>query len=270
MLQPPFPPMGRIQLWWWEWKRRGAKIASDGHWQSWHVGVPLDTNNMTSSSASPSPASAPASISPTPIPPAPMPSPDVEFMAPQGALGPVKRQSPSRPRKGNPIVRDIPYVALQPSEVRVAGGCAFDGCPVGHPFIYYMTSYRNRGVSYNRWVRSVVADVQSPVNKVPAQCLCLAVADFNDVVSGVPIGLALEDWPYDKAVISLHGPFKRAGGFQRCIDHLVTTPKEKSLMFFVDADMIAYPGLLNRIVQYTVQGVVSAAQYKAACVRDFV
>ncbi len=152
---------------------------------------------------------------------------------------------------------DIPYVALAPAEVRVTGGCVFDGCPAGHPFVYYMTSYRNRGASYNRWVRSVLEDVRSPVNKVPAQCLCLAVADFNDVVSGVPIGLALEDWPYAKAVISLHGPFSRAGGFQRCIDHLVTTPKDQSLMFFVDADMIAYPGLLNRILQYTVQGVVS-------------
>ncbi len=164
-----------------------------------------------------------------------------------------------RLRRGKKLlVEDIPYVTLAPEEVHIDGGCVFKGCPRGHPYVYYMTSYRNRGASYNRWVRSVLADVQSPVNKVPVQCLCMAVADYNDVVSGAPIEAALGDWPHDKAVISLKGPFSRAGGFQRCIDHLVTTPKNESLMFFVDADMIAYPGLLNRILQYTAAGVVRA------------
>ena len=82
------------------------------------------------------------------------------------------------------------HCARQPSEVRVTGGCVFDGCPVGHPFVYVLTSHRNRGASYNRWVRSVLEDVRSPVNKVPSQCLCMAVADYNDVVSGVPLAVA--------------------------------------------------------------------------------
>ena len=161
--------------------------------------------------------------------------------------------------RGNIKVQEIPYVRLTPAEVRITGGCVFKGCPAGKPFVYYVTSYRNRGASYNRWVRSVVADVTSPVNQFPVACLCMAVADFNDVVSGPPIDAALEDWPYDKAVVSLHGLFSRAGGHQRVIDHVVTTPRDKSLVFFVDADMIAYPGLLNRIVGHTEKGVVSGA-----------
>ena len=167
---------------------------------------------------------------------------------------------------------EVPYVRLQPSEVRVTGGCQFKGCPSTQPFVYYTTSYRNRGASFNRWIRSVLSDVQSDVNTFPVQCLCIAVADYNDVVSGAPLSAALEDWPYDKAVISLHGNFSRAGGFQRAIDHLVTTPKTKSMVFFVDADMIAYPGLLNRIVKYTVQGevrrVVGSSVNKRGGTRD--
>ncbi len=113
------------------------------------------------------------------------------------------------------IVQETPYVRFQPAEVRVSGTCSFDGCPAGHPFVYFMTSYRNRGASFNRWVRSVLSDVQSDVNTHPVQCVCMAVADYNDVLSGVPLEAALSDWPYSKAVISLHGAFSRAGGFQR-------------------------------------------------------
>jgi hypothetical protein len=148
------------------------------------------------------------------------------------------------------------WVRLRPDEVRIDGGCKFEGCPAGKPFVYYLTSYRNRGASFNRWIRSVVVDIKSDVNTFPAQCVCHGVADYNDVTSGVPLEAALEDWPYDRAVIRLHGAFSRAGGFQRCLDHIVTTPRNQSLVFFVDADMITYPGLLNRIVTNTVEGVV--------------
>jgi hypothetical protein len=34
----------------------------------------------------------------------------------------------------------------------VKGACTFDGCPDDHPFVYYATSYRNRGKVYNRLV----------------------------------------------------------------------------------------------------------------------
>jgi hypothetical protein len=76
------------------------------------------------------------------------------------------------------------------------GACAFDGCPASQPRVYYMTSHRNRGDSLNRLLRSIVVDVRSPNNTVPGQCVCLAVADFDDVVIGVPVSVALLDWPY--------------------------------------------------------------------------
>ncbi len=88
--------------------------------------------------------------------------------------------------------------------------------------------------------------------------MCVAIADYDDVVSGVPVEQALSDWPYSKAVLRLHGQFSRAGGFQRCLDHLVVTPREKSIAFLVDADMVVYPGFVNRIVQYTKRGKVWA------------
>jgi hypothetical protein len=78
----------------------------------------------------------------------------------------------------------------------LVGACRFQSCPAGQPHVYYMTSHRNRGDSLNRLLRSVVADVQSEVNVVPGGCVCLAVADFNDVVIGVPVTVAVEDWPY--------------------------------------------------------------------------
>ena len=134
------------------------------------------------------------------------------------AIVPLGKVMPSR----SP---EPPYVRLEASQVRTRGRCEFKACPSDKPFVYYLTSYRNRGAPFNRWLRSVLGDVQSDVNTFPVQCLCIGVADYNDVVTGVPLDVALEDWPYDKAVISLHGNFSRAGGFQRAIDHLVTTPK---------------------------------------------
>jgi hypothetical protein len=172
------------------------------------------------------------------------------------AAAPAGKGGVWRPPKGNRKVKPEPYVRLRPDEVRIDGGCKFEGCPAGKPFVYYLTSYRNRGASLNRWLRSAAVDIKSDVNTFPAQCVCHGVADYNDVTSGVPLEAALEDWPYDRAVIHLHGAFSRAGGFQRCLDHIVTTPRNQSLVFFVDADMVAYPGLLNRIVENTVEGVV--------------
>jgi hypothetical protein len=89
--------------------------------------------------------------------------------------------------------------------------------------------------------------------------VCVAIADYDDVVSGVPVEQALSDWPYSKAVLRLHGQFSRAGGFQRCLDHLVVTPRENSIAFLVDADMVAYPGLTNRIINNTIVDKVRAS-----------
>jgi hypothetical protein len=84
-------------------------------------------------------------------------------------------------------------------------------------------------------------------------------------VSGVTVDEALQDWPLDKAVVRLEGVFSRAGGFQRIMDHLVKTPREESILFFVDADMVAYPGLLNRVLRNTIRGHVRAVCGAAPC-----
>ncbi len=45
-----------------------------------------------------------------------------------------------------------------------------------------------------------------------------------------------------------------AGGFQVLLDSVVTTPPEKSLVFLSDADLIAFPGLIRRLLSVTAQG----------------
>ena len=154
-------------------------------------------------------------------------------------------------RRAKGIIDEVPYERLADKDVRTLGGCSFHGCPAGHPFVYYLTSHRNRAASYNRLLRSLAMDLASSVNRHPPQCVCAAAGDYNDVVVGPTVWEAMEDWPYNKAVIQLKGPFSRAGGFQRCMDHLVTTPRNESLVFLLDADLVAFPGLLNRIINYT-------------------
>ena len=78
------------------------------------------------------------------------------------------------------------------------GRCAFRNCPDTSPFVYFVTSHRNRGDSLHRLLASVLDDVFSGVNKHPAQCLCFAAADYDDVVVGAPIAAAMKDWPLDK------------------------------------------------------------------------
>ena len=125
--------------------------------------------------------------------------------------------------------------------------------------MYYVTSFRNRGDAYHRLVQSIIDDVQSPVNTVPPQCLCLTIANYNDTVVGVPVDVALRDWPYEHATTAVAGPFSRAGGFQRVFDTLVTTPWNASIAFLVDTDMITYPGFLNQVASKPVRGKASFA-----------
>jgi hypothetical protein len=71
------------------------------------------------------------------------------------------------PLPSSVMTSDGEWVRLSPEDVRIVGGCAFKGCPRGHPFLYLLTSHRNRGASLNRWVRSVARDLESPVNTHP-------------------------------------------------------------------------------------------------------
>jgi hypothetical protein len=83
--------------------------------------------------------------------------------------------------------------------------CAFEGCPAGHPFLYLATSFRNRGDAYNRFVRSVVVDLEAEGNRVQPACVCMCAADYDDITVGVPIGAAMRDWTHSKAVVKVRG-----------------------------------------------------------------
>lgn len=78
--------------------------------------------------------------------------------------------------------------------------------------------------------------------------MCVTVADYNDTPYGPSVDMALADWPLNAHVVPVKGNFSRAGGLQKLLDNVVTTPPEQSLMFFMDADMIVYPGLVERVV----------------------
>jgi hypothetical protein len=91
----------------------------------------------------------------------------------------------------------------------------------------------------------------------------MVAADFDDVVAGTTVWEALEPWHYSKAVVSAKGRFKRAGGFQFVLDSLVTTPANDSILFFVDTDMVTYPGFLNKVVKHTVEGKVGCVCVRA-------
>jgi hypothetical protein len=68
------------------------------------------------------------------------------------------------------------------SSSQVSYGCNFDGCGGSHPFVYLCTSHRNRGASLNRWLRSALKDLESSVNEHPRECVCAAIADYDDKV----------------------------------------------------------------------------------------
>jgi hypothetical protein len=84
----------------------------------------------------------------------------------------------------------------QPPRVTEGPRCAFDGCPAGGPYMYIATSYRNRGAAFNRWLRTLVLDVNSGQSPISGKCICSVVADYNDVLYGPTIAAALEDWPF--------------------------------------------------------------------------
>ncbi len=56
--------------------------------------------------------------------------------------------------------------------------------------------------------------------------------------------------PCSCQVIKVSGRFSRAGGFQILLDQSIVTPPEQSLVYFMDADMIAYPGFMQRTMSF--------------------
>ena len=51
--------------------------------------------------------------------------------------------------------------------------------------------------------------------------------------------------------MNLKDPFSRTGGFQVLLDEAIVTPASNSLFFLVDADMVAYPGFMHQLTNYT-------------------
>jgi hypothetical protein len=165
---------------------------------------------------------------------------EIASTPPAGSPDDVVVQPPTR-RVVNVTVEA--RVALPP--LPIVWGCTFSRCPEGHPFVYYMTSLRNRGDVFNRWINTVKLDVevmcstlrphgrrrvvthvcrvasrcvalccvvlcpQSDVNKHPAECVCMCAADYGDEPFGAPTRVAMMDWPYDKALIQLPGAFSK-------------------------------------------------------------
>ena len=162
------------------------------------------------------------------------------------------------PPRSSSVIGDTANVTRGGVTYATVGRCHFTGCPASQPFLYFVTSYRNRADAYDRFVRTLADDMESSKNNVDPRCICLAVADYDDVVVGPPIGVAMREWPHSKAVVRLTGAFSRAGGLQHAIDALVTTPRDKSIAFLVDCDMVIYPGFTNTLAANTILGRVSA------------
>ncbi len=51
--------------------------------------------------------------------------------------------------------------------------------------------------------------LQSEVNQHPRECVCMCAADYGDTPFGAPTRIAMEDWPYDKAIVQLPGAFSK-------------------------------------------------------------
>jgi hypothetical protein len=136
------------------------------------------------------------------------------------------------------------------SLIRPNGTCSFSSCPVTPDavYLYTMTSHRNRGASLQRMIKSLLADVSSAGSRIDPGCVCVGIADYGDDPWGPPAKLALESWPFDYHLLHMRGPFSRAGGLQALMNTMIRTPHERSIVYFLDADMVAYPGMVSECV----------------------
>lgn len=134
--------------------------------------------------------------------------------------------------------------------------CRFDGCPLTNDtvYLYTMTAHRNRADALERMVRTLAVDAQSGVAAIDPRCVCVTVADYDDKVVGPPVSAALESWPFSHCVVPVRGHFSRAGGLQALLQHVISTPPERSVAYFLDADMVAYPGMLSCVLSNVQRG----------------
>jgi hypothetical protein len=152
-----------------------------------------------------------------------------------------------------------PYVPRLFLPAAPVGGrfCEFSKCDRSptSKYLYFIVSYRNRGANLERMVRTFAADAESPMSPIRPQCICMAIADFDDHVVGASVLTALKSWKYDYHVESIKGiPFSRTMGLQRMLNTALTTPANQSIMYLMDTDMVGYPGMLRYVVQNVKEG----------------
>ena len=181
-------------------------------------------------------------------------------LPPSASPWPSETPSPSPPPLKPALDLKTLLADTPPSKTK----CKFNGCPAtaDSPYIYLFTPFRNRAANYHRLVRTLVEDVTGGRRAVDPRCVCLAIANFDDVLSGVPLSRAVEPWPFDVEVLSMKGGFSPAGGFEAVVQKVVKTPYDKSLIFRIDADMVVYPGFLARVLKNTKLG---SRAYAPAC-----
>ena len=95
-------------------------------------------------------------------------------------------------------------------------------------------------------------------------CVCLhSVANYDDVVVGPTVDYALDAWNSSCHHVRVRAP--AAGGFdagfarQVTVDAAVYTPRDKSIVFWLDTDILVLPGLIRNILRFVWEGHTSFA-----------
>ncbi|KNC78726.1 hypothetical protein SARC_08849 [Sphaeroforma arctica JP610] len=137
-------------------------------------------------------------------------------------------------------------------EMSKPNGCVFDKCE-HDAFIYMLVPFRNRGQNLKRLAFTLTTDaVQARWSSL--DCICLAVGNYDDEVTGMSASEALLEWKGSQNIVSLSGNFSRAGSLQSLLtdeNKLITTAEDESLLFIVDTDMAMFPGFLDDLVTST-------------------
>ncbi|KNC87166.1 hypothetical protein SARC_00694 [Sphaeroforma arctica JP610] len=131
-------------------------------------------------------------------------------------------------------------------------GCDFDKCQQG-PYVYFLIPFRNRGESLRRLADTLQIDAES-AQITTVDCLCLGVADYDDVVDdSMRSAEALEHWSGSYDIRSVSGPFSRGGGIKSLLtpNNILTTPEDKSIYYIIDTDMVVWPGFIDDVIKNT-------------------
>ena len=90
-----------------------------------------------------------------------------------------------------------------------------------------------------------------------------SVADYDDVVVGPTAEYALDAWNSSCHHIRVRAPdgggFDAAFARQVAVDAAVFTPRDQSIVFWLDTDMVVLPGLIRNILRYVWEGHTSFA-----------